>query len=74
MVERLSHNSILSKSIIFNLSYIARPSTPSPDIWTSPDAVQDESKFIGQPATILDSAWIELCALENHKNSISVYT
>ena len=54
-LDTVDNELISNKSIISNSSYIARPSTPSPDIWTGPDAVQDESKFKGRPATILDS-------------------
>ena len=47
----LAHNSIILElsylqfnSIIHKSSYVHCASTPNPDIWTDPNAVQEESK------------------------------
>ena len=50
-------NSVIRKS-----SYVDWASQPSPDIWTGPEAVQEESKCAQWSSTYLDAKDIELCS------------
>ena len=62
------HNSVIMKS-----SYVYWASQPSPDIWTGPEAVQEESKCAQWSSTYLKAREIELCNSVLPKSSYVVW-
>ena len=62
------HNSVITKS-----SYVDWASQPSLDIWTGPEAVQEESKCAQWSSTYLEAREIELCNSVLQKSSYVVW-